>query len=619
MTLTPQELYERAIGLIEAGKIDEAINTFISLLRKEKSAATYTELGKLYLKNNKPDNALECFEQAISIDASYHRAYACAGDLFLQEGLGLQALDSYIRAVNACPESVAYKDTFVAIASNFQFKVFMPGLKATLHNCLETPHVDMTNISSTILSIFFIDPVFRNAASLIGFKGGDYNAFVKAIMKFNDFSAFLDPFFLLVLKRIRILDVDFESFLTNLRRFLLDNVETPGVFGHPDLYIRLANALGIYCYNTDYVLIVTDDEKKSLYPLQSTVEKTVSFGPMNTHRLALLACFVPLNTLANADAILTHAPNTVSDLISLHITDFFRRKSIEKSIPVIALVSDSVSKKVQEQYEQSPYPRWTDFSKRIYSEQIEGSLRSRGANILVAGCGTGREAIELATVFPDSNILAVDLSRASLSYGIDKAHELGITNICFMQADILSLNCVDKHFDLIASSGVLHHMQDPLQGWRVLRSLLVKGGLMRIGLYSRTAHAPIIEAQKMISKYKLTSGPDDIRFFRKNLRSWVSKKSYAALTNMIDYYALSECRDMFFHVQESRVDPEQIKDILSSLELSFLGFSLPETILSKYRKENPSDPLCRNLSLWRSFEARHPLTFRSMYNFWCQA
>ena len=37
-----------------------------------------------------------------------------------------------------------------------------------------------------------------------------------------------------------------------------------------------------------------------------------------------------------------------------------------------------------------------------------------------------------------------------------------------MQADILDLHKLNKQFDIIESVGVLHHMNDPLLGWKIL-------------------------------------------------------------------------------------------------------------------------------------------------------
>ena len=40
----------------------------------------------------------------------------------------------------------------------------------------------------------------------------------------------------------------------------------------------------------------------------------------------------------------------------------------------------------------------------------------------------------------------------------------GIKNIEYLQGDILDLGKLQKKFDLIESSGVLHHMEDPFKG-----------------------------------------------------------------------------------------------------------------------------------------------------------
>ena len=64
------------------------------------------------------------------------------------------------------------------------------------------------------------------------------------------------------------------------------------------------------------------------------------------------------------------------------------------------------------------------------------------ARILVAGCGTGRHPIGTARRFPDSSVLAVDLSLTSLAYAVRKTRELGIGNIEYRQADILALGAL---------------------------------------------------------------------------------------------------------------------------------------------------------------------------------
>ena len=100
---------------------------------------------------------------------------------------------------------------------------------------------------------------------------------------------------------------------------------------------------------------------------------------------------------------------------------------------------------------------------------------------MIAGCGTGQHPISTAVRFKNSHVLAIDLSLSSLAYAQRKTEELGVTNIDYMRADILSLRKLKKQFDIIESVGVLHHMRDPMAGWQVLVDCLKDGGLLRSG------------------------------------------------------------------------------------------------------------------------------------------
>ena len=95
----------------------------------------------------------------------------------------------------------------------------------------------------------------------------------------------------------------------------------------------------------------------------------------------------------------------------------------------------------------------------------------------------------------------MDLSLASLAYAQRKSNELCFPNIDYLQADILHLHQMGKEFDIIESSGVLHHMDEPMAGWKVLVDLLKPGGLIKIGLYSELARSQIVKTRGFLSSY----------------------------------------------------------------------------------------------------------------------
>ena len=86
-----------------------------------------------------------------------------------------------------------------------------------------------------------------------------------------------------------------------------------------------------------------------------------------------------------------------------------------------------------------------------------------------------------------------------------------------------------------------------------------------------------------------------------------------------DFYSLSSCRDLLFHVQEHRFTLPKIEQALDDLNLKFLGFQLSEPwIRRSFKNFYPDEDSLTSLSLWNQFELKNPNTFRGMYQFWVQ-
>jgi trans-aconitate methyltransferase len=252
------------------------------------------------------------------------------------------------------------------------------------------------------------------------------------------------------------------------------------------------------------------------------------------------------------------------------------------------------------------------------NRNITGLAYDKKTRILSAGCGTGKETVVIATIFPQAEILAIDLSSNSLAYAIRKAEEYGIKNVTFRQADILRLGCLEQKFDYIVSMGVLHHLQEPLKGWRVLCDLLEPGGLMMIGLYSKIGRKSILEAQDIAKQNHYSSDADSMRAFRRKTPQLLGASTLQDIANMRDYYYLNMYRDLLFHVQEHDYNLLEIEDMLKKLKLNFTGFSLLPDVLKDYNVAFPDDPAMTNLKNWHLFEEKHPRTFKDMYYLWCR-
>jgi 2-polyprenyl-3-methyl-5-hydroxy-6-metoxy-1,4-benzoquinol methylase len=297
----------------------------------------------------------------------------------------------------------------------------------------------------------------------------------------------------------------------------------------------------------------------------------------------------------------------------------------------LTMVADGVSRRVRQQYEENPYPRWIKLPRAEKARSLDSYLRHQfpfasfrpipkgGAiDILIAGCGTGQESIETAQQFPEAQVLAVDLSLSSLSYAKRKTNERGLKNVEYAQADITQLGSLGRMFDIIVSVGVLHHLADPMAGLRELVALLRPGGLMLLGLYSESARQAVVAARRFIAERGYDSTAADIRRCRQDLMAPESGGLLKQLTSFRDFYATSECRDLLFHVQEHRLTLPQIKAMLSDLDLDFIGFLLEPQHVHRYKECFPQDIPRTNLDYWNDFEARFPQTFIGSYVFWVQ-
>ncbi len=289
-------------------------------------------------------------------------------------------------------------------------------------------------------------------------------------------------------------------------------------------------------------------------------------------------------------------------------------------------VSAGNSQDVRSLYEQHPYPRWQRIT-RSRSRRLDQYLPTLASKspvvrdlpqhptMLVAGCGTGRELLGAALAWQPASITGFDLSRASLAYAQLMAERLQVSvELC--QADLLELGYWDRRFDVIVCTGVLHHLQDPLVGWRNLRRLLRPGGLMFIGLYSDVARRGIALAQDEVRRAGWAPSPEGIRAAREHVSNLPAGHPARDAMLLRDFYYSGGCRDMLFHVQEHRFTIPEIESALQELELDFLDFDVDPRVRKLYRTLFGPRP---ELEYWQVLEKLYPRTFLGMYQFWCRA
>jgi len=433
-----------------------------------------------------------------------------------------------------------------------------------------------------------------------------------------------------VLASTTIRDVGLERLLTSIRldvlRMASDAATGDGV---EDNVLGFCCALAKQCFINEYVFATTQEEAEQAERLKQKLVEALAQGA-NIPALwpTVVAAYFPLGSLPNAQSLLERAwPTALTEVLVQQVREPWEERQYRDLISRLTDIDDDVSVQVRGQYEENPYPRWVHAASASASITLDEHLRAQfptaafrplgssgGIDVLVAGCGTGRHPIEVARKYRDARVLAVDLSLTSLCYAKRKTPAALAERIEYAQADIVKLGSIERMFDLIEVSGVLHHLADPIAGWRVLLGLLRPGGFMHVGLYSELARRDIVAARAFILEQGYRPTADDIRRCRQDLHN----SPLSGVAKASDFFSTSECRDLLFHTQERRLTIPQIKSFIAENGLKFIGFEFAPQAMQRYRDIFGGDRFVRDLDRWHAFETERPDTFTGMYQFWIQ-
>jgi len=395
------------------------------------------------------------------------------------------------------------------------------------------------------------------------------------------------------------LDAALEQALRAARRQLLMRAmageETP---------LDFHTALARQCFLNEYVFAVDDDEIGEVAVLRTRIAQALDRSAQpSASDVAALASYEALTDSRLLDYIWLPA---IDGLLTQQLRETAQERALAEAMPCLTPLSDPVSRAVAAQYETHPYPRW------VVAGPAQASADAAVRDILIAGCGTGRNAIETARSFPKAKVLAIDLSRASLGHAARKTQAMGVTNITYAQADLLTFK-TETRFDLIEAVGVLHHLADPFAGWRTLLDFLAPGGVMRVGLYSPMARRHISAARAELAGQGFAPTVDGIRAAR---QYQMTRPEFTEVVQRPDFFSISACRDLLFHAQETCLPLPVIAAFLRQEKLRVLGLDVEAPVLATYTARFADDPDATDLDNWAAFEADHPDTFDGMYQFW---
>ncbi len=583
------------------------------------SAIAHLNLGACYKEKLEVNKAIFHTEIAIKLDNELENSYLNLATIYNQQG-------DYNKSLN-----LAKKELLITKNSELSYQLISELikkiepfnlsekdnrelLKKILHR-RDISHRELFKNINNIISNVILEKISTLRVGL--YENKDFNIFIK------------DKEFLKALSLLIFNSPLWEKVLVNVRKFILINYSKEKQVKKDILNFIIA--LGSQCFLNEYVYYISEDEKKKLKDLQNSVHKNSN---NQDYTLALISCYQSLSSIDNQLINLNNYKSSnkeFNQLLDLQFRELSTEKNISNKIIKLGTIGDSVSKKVKDQYESNPYPRWRfnsyseenkiNFISVINSEIYPNILQSNNIkqtnkklNILIAGCGTGIQIIE-ASRYSNCEITAIDLSNSSISYAKRKVDEYGMKNVNFIEMDLLELKQLNKKFDLIECTGVLHHMKDPEEGLSNIVDSLESNGFLKLGLYSSLARHEIHKAREIIKEKNIKPNLEGIRKFRNDVLNGDIKK-LSELTNWSDFYSTSMCRDLCFHSQEKCYCLIEIKHMIEKTNLEFLGFTLSNDIKDKYQANNKDIESLKDLQKWDKFEKTNPSSFREMYQFW---
>jgi SAM-dependent methyltransferase len=169
----------------------------------------------------------------------------------------------------------------------------------------------------------------------------------------------------------------------------------------------------------------------------------------------------------------------------------------EGGIPDLRLEADARTEAVRAFYTQAPFPNYPPRDShawlraraersellRLLDRAIAGDAR-----VLELGCGTGQLSLFLASA--DRLVIGADLTRASLALAESARQRYGVTRALFVETDLRAPGLKPRAFDVVYSSGVLHHTPDPRASFAAMARLARPGGIVVVGLYNAYARLP---------------------------------------------------------------------------------------------------------------------------------
>jgi SAM-dependent methyltransferase len=198
----------------------------------------------------------------------------------------------------------------------------------------------------------------------------------------------------------------------------------------------------------------------------------------------------------------------------------------------------------------------------------------RDLDVLIAGCGTNQAAV-FAFANPDAKVVAVDVSQPSLDHQQYLKDKHGLWNLDLRLLPIEELPTLGLDFDLVVSTGVLHHMADPLTGMKSVAACLRPDGVAGIMLYAKYGRLGVEVLESIFRDLDLGQNDASLRVVRETISLLPADhpvRSYLKTERNPQFDAVLV--DTFLHGRARNYSVDDCLDLVASAGLAFQGWLL---------------------------------------------
>ena len=655
----------------QAARWPEAAASFRQVLAlKPNDAATLNNLGMVLREQGQLSEATTLWQRAIAASPTYPLAHMNLGLAYQAQGKPDDAIASLNRALDLAPGNAEVTHNLaVALMNQGQHeqalqtilrgldKATSAELRALFVSCLTTmpriPAEDrIRNLAARALVEGWSRPEQMAAVAITILKSNPIIARGVALVNQHwprpvQVPEMLGPGGLAVIAQDELLaallssapvaDIELERFLAGLRFALQAEARQRDGLASADKVLRLSAALAQQCFLNGYVWVQSDDEAGRVRDLQSAVTTALeSKQPVAPQWLTSIAAYVPLHILPIAEQLLKQTGGEpVMSLLDRQIKEPAEEAALRPAIRIIAKTSDTKTSdtKTNDVRDDTPGPRWTAVTpQKPFSQNptsIESYLR-RGfpdadfrtlgkagpLDILIADCGTGQSAIEVATRHAGSDVLAIDPSAANLAHATRQARQLGLSAIGFAVCD--DLGSLKQSFDVIDATGAMSKTANAEQALAALTALLRPSGFMRVSIQGEKLGRAIRAGQDFVGSGNYQPDQDGIRLLRQNILKLSDGHPARILSQRVEFYTTATCRDLLFQTQEPALTLANAAMLLTNAGLAVIGFDVDTRIGDRYRARFPQDPRMIDFANWQSLESDDQEIVAMSYTVWVQ-